>query len=214
MILYVNGDSHSRGIMPTGLSGSSFVDIVAKTFNLNIHNDADAASSAQRILRTTKDYIAITSADKLFVLIGWGTWEREEWEHEGKFYNVMPLWYKHLPDALQQRYNAWADSLEPDHVDAKSRQIHEEIFNLHHWLQQQDIPHLFFNCMYNFFGIRPDQKKDWSNCYIGPYDNNASFYWYLTQQGYDSDKWYHFGPDGHQAWADRLISHIQEHQLL
>jgi hypothetical protein len=214
MILFVNGDSHSLGAMKPGSTGASFVDLVSQHLDCDVHNLSEAASSAQRILRTTKNYIATASADQLFVLIGWGTWEREEWEHEGKFYNVMPLWYKHLPDALQQRYHVWAAGLEPDHVDAKSRQIHEEIFDLHTWLQQQNIPHLFFNCMYNFFGIQPDQKKDWNNCYIGPYDNDASFYWYLTQKGYDSDKWYHFGPDGHRAWADCLISYIQEHKLL
>jgi hypothetical protein len=214
MILYVNGDSHSLGAMKSGESGSSFVEILSTKLNFPIRNDADLAASAQRIMRTTKQYIGSVDSTKIFVLIGWGTWEREEWEHDGKFYNIMQHWHKHLPDALQQRYHNWLADLNPDSIDKKSRQTHEEIFQLHQFLQRLKIPHLFFNCMYNFFGISDVQKKDWDNCYIGPYDNDASYYWYLNKQGYTSDKWYHFGPDGHHAWADFLIKYIETNKII
>ena len=214
MILYVNGDSHSLGTMMPGETGASFIEILARHLGCEIYNDAEAASSAQRIVRTSKNYISKQPTDDLFVVIGWGTWEREEWEHDGKFYNIMSGWFKHLPDALQQQYHVWESGLNSDHVDSKSRHVHEQIFQLHLLFKQNNIPHLFFNCMYNFLSISPAQEKDWDNCYIGPYHSDSSFYWWLTNRGFGSDKWFHFGADAHQAWGNRLISYIEEHKLL
>ena len=211
MILYVNGDSHSQGVNVQ--THESFAAKVAKGFGLDVVNEAQSGASNARILRTSKEYFATQPSPDL-VIIGWSTWEREEWQHENQYYNVNSSGHDPLPKSLEDSYKKWVIDQTPDHVDAKSRQIHEEIFDLHTSLQLQGISHLFFNCMYSFFGIRPDQKKDWNNCYIGPYDNDSSFYWYLTRHGYDSDKWYHFGPNGHQAWGDRLISYIKEHKLV
>jgi hypothetical protein len=211
MILYVNGDSHSQGINVQ--THESFATKVAKEFGLDVVNEAQSGASNARILRTSKEYFATEQSPDL-VLIGWSTWEREEWQHENQYYNVNSSGHDLLPKSLEDSYKKWIIDQTPDHVDAKSRQIHEQIFQLHLLLEQNNIPHLFFNCMYNFFGIAPDQKKDWNNCYIDPYDHDASFYWYLTQRGYESDKWYHFRASGHQAWGDRLIRHIKEHKLL
>jgi hypothetical protein len=211
MILYVNGDSHSQGINVQ--THESFAAKVAKDFGLDVVNEAQSGASNARILRTSKEYFATEQSPDL-VLIGWSTWEREEWQHENQYYNVNSSGHDLLPKSLEDSYKKWIIDQTPDHVDAKSRQIHEQIYQLHLRLEQNNIPHLFFNCMYNFFGIAPDQKKDWNNCYIDPYDHNASFYWYLTQQGYESDKWYHFRASGHQAWGDRLTRHIKEHKLL
>jgi hypothetical protein len=211
MMLYVNGDSHSQGVNVQ--ANESFATKVAKEFRLDIVNEAQSGASNARILRTSKEYLA-TRPNPDLIIIGWSTWEREEWQHGNQYYNVNSSGHDLLPKTLENSYKKWVIEQTPDHVDAKSRQIHEEIFDLHLLLQQQRISHLFFNCMYNFFGIPPDQKKDWNNCYIDPYDNDASYYWWLTQQGYQADAWYHFGADGHRAWANRLISHIQEHNLV
>jgi hypothetical protein len=212
MILYVNGDSHSRGGL-TVHSNQSFATRVAKEFGLDIVNEAQSGASNARILRTSKEYFA-TQQSPTLVIIGWSTWEREEWQHENQYYNVNSSGHDPLPKALTDYYKKWVIDQTPDHLDAKSRQIHEEIYDLHLWLKQQRIPHLFFNCMYNFFGIQQDQKKDWNNCYIDPYDNDSSFYSYLTRCGFNSDDWYHFRNDAQRAWGDRLISYIKAHKLL
>ena len=68
--------------------------------------------------------------------------------------------------------------------------------------------------MYNFFNIQEDQKKEWNHCYINPYDNDFSYYWYLNQREYVADQWYHFKSDGHRAWADCLINYVKEYNLL
>ena len=107
MLLYANGDSHVLGAMKDKSQGKSFVDLLVEEFQVSVHNDAQAASSAKRIVRTTKEYISNNPTSDTFVLIGFGTWEREEWEYNGEFYNIMQGWYKHLPPKLLERYHNW-----------------------------------------------------------------------------------------------------------
>ena len=209
MILYVNGDSHSQGV---GVQiHESYPVIVAKEFGLDIVNDAQSGASNARILRTSKEYLASNQTPDLIV-IGWSTWEREEWQHENQYYNVNSSGHDPLPKILEHSYKKWVIEQTPEILNKKSLHWHKEIFQFHKELLQKNIKHIFFNCMYNFFQI--EDKLDWDMNFIGPYDNDSSYYWWLTQQGYESDKWYHFRASGHQAWGDRLISYIKEHKLL
>jgi len=209
MILYVNGDSHSQGV---GVQiHESYPVIVAKEFGLDIVNDAQSGASNARILRTSKEYLASNQTPDLIV-IGWSTWEREEWQHENQYYNVNSSGHDPLPKILEHSYKKWVIEQTPEILNKKSLHWHKEIFQFHKELLQKNIKHIFFNCMYNFF--QTEDKLDWDMNFIGPYDNDSSYYWWLTQQGYESDKWYHFRTSGHQAWGDRLISYIKEHKLL
>ena len=209
MILYVNGDSHSQG-MGVHLH-ESYPVIVAKEFGLDIVNEAQTGASNARILRTSKEYLASQQTPDL-VIIGWSTWEREEWQYENTYFNVNSSGHDPLPKILEHSYKKWVIEQSPEMLNKKSSHWHKEIFQFHKELLQKNIKHVFFNCMYNFFQIK--DKLDWDINFIGPYDNDSSYYWWLTQQGYESDKWYHFRASGHQAWGDRLISYIKEHKLL
>src|SRR5210317_356335 len=160
MILYANGDSHTLGAMKDKAQGKSFIDLLVDEFQVSVHNDAEAASSVTRIIRTTKEYIANNPTSDTFVLIGFGTWEREEWEYNGEFYNIMQGWYKHLPPGLLERYHNWIATQDSDSLTSKSKQCHKDIHQLHQHLTQQCIPHLFFNCMYNFLH-RMDKPIEW-----------------------------------------------------
>ena len=209
MILYVNGDSHSQGV---GVQiDESYPVIVAKEFGLDIVNEAQSGASNARILRTSKEYLASQQTPDLIV-IGWSTWEREEWQYENTYYNVNSSGHDPLPKILEHSYKKWVIEQTPEILNKKTLHWHKEIFQFHKELLQKNIKHIFFNCMYNFFQI--EDKLDWDMNFIGPYDNDSSYYWWLTQQGYESDKWYHFRASGHQAWGDRLISYIKEHKLL
>jgi len=209
MILYVNGDSHSQGV---GVQiDESYPVIIAKEFGLDIVNEAQSGASNARILRTSKEYLASQQTPDLIV-IGWSTWEREEWQYENTYYNVNSSGHDPLPKILEHSYKKWVIEQTPEILNKKSSHWHKEIFQFHKELLQKNIKHIFFNCMYNFFQI--EDKLDWDMNFIGPYDNDSSYYWWLTQQGYESDKWYHFRASGHQAWGNRLISYIKEHKLL
>ena len=209
MILYVNGDSHSQGV---GVQiDESYPVIIAKEFGLDIVNEAQSGASNARILRTSKEYLTSQQTPDLIV-IGWSTWEREEWQYENTYYNVNSSGHDPLPKILEHSYKKWVIEQTPEILNKKTLHWHKEIFQFHKELLQKNIKHIFFNCMYNFFQI--EDKLDWDMNFIGPYDNDSSYYWWLTQQGYESDKWYHFRASGHQAWGDRLISYIKEHKLL
>jgi hypothetical protein len=209
MILYVNGDSHSQGVGVQ--THESYPAIVAKEFGLDIVNEARSGASNARILRTSREYLASQQTPDLIV-IGWSTWEREEWQHENQYYNINSSGHDPLPKILENSYKKWVIEQTPETLNEKSIQWHKEIFQFHKELIQKNIKHVFFNCMYNFFQI--EDKLNWGINFIGPYDNDSSYYWWLTQQGFRSDKWYHFGADAHRAWADRLISYIKTHQPL
>ena len=212
MLLYANGDSHSLGAMKDGATGKSFVQLVAEHFTFNITNESEGASSASRIIRTTQDYIAKNK--KPFVLIGWGTWEREEWLYKEKYYNVMVGWYKHLPAPLQARYTKWEKLQDYDLLVKQSCIVHEQIHRFHNLLTTCAIPHLFFNCMYDFQGVRHDQQLEWGNSYIGPYESDKSYVWYMKNRNYEHDKWYHFPQEAHTEWANVIIQHIKNHDLI
>jgi hypothetical protein len=102
----------------------------------------------------------------------------------------------------------------PEKVQQKSQELHKQIYQLHQTLTEKNISHVFFNCMYNVFGITPEQELDWHNSYVYPYNNDYSYYWYLRNRGYVSDEWYHYRQDGHGAWAEFLIRYIKQHDII
>ena len=209
-MIYVNGDSHSAG---TGLVvDKTYASILAKHLDTQLINQAIAGASNQRILRTTQDFLKTNCPD--LVVIGWSTWEREEWEYEGNFYNVNSSGHDRLPTELVDRYKQWVINQTPEAVNIKSQNTHKQMHQLHQLLTEKCIPHVFFNCMYNVFGVSKDAELDWNGCYIYPYDNDYSYYWYLKNHGCVSDEWYHYKEDGHKAWAEFLIEYIKKHDII
>lgn len=208
MMLYVNGDSHSHAVQLQ--PNEKFSSIVADAIGYDVVNVAQSGASNARIMRTTREYLDNNVPD--LILIGWSTWEREEWFYQDQYYNVNSSGHDPLPADLQQLYKHWVIEQTADTLHAKSQHWHNEIFKLHSELVQKNIKHVFFNCMYNFF--QTDNQQDWSTNFIGPYNNNSSYYWWLTQQGFQADSWYHFGADAHRAWATRLIDYIQAHNIV
>ena len=212
MILYVNGDSHTAGV---GLSSSekTYADKLSKYYNLKLHNDASSGASNTKIIRTTKEFLD-KNAKVALIVIGWSTWEREEWNYKGKYYNVNSSGYDQLPEDLIEKYKQWISTQTPELLNSKSDEWHEKIYNFHCELIDKKIPHLFFNCMYNFFNVNEHKKINWNMQYVHPYENDYSYYWYLAKQGYPTDGWYHFDEPGHQAWANYLIDYIEKNNTL
>ena len=209
MILYVNGDSHSYGNNVKD-NIKTFANLLSQALDFKLVNSAKSGASNDRIIRTTRNFLADNRPD--LVVIGWSTWEREEWEYQGQFYDVNSSGHDRLPDPLITKYKHWVTEQTPETLIEKSQQIHEKIYKLHCELIEKQIPHVFFNCMYNFFEIK--NQQDWNNSYVDPYENDSSYYWYLKNRNFVTDNWYHFGEDGHQAWANFLINYIKENKLL
>jgi len=246
VIVYVNGDSHSAGAealnlhafaeddgLYWGLGRKPHPDNLKVSFGCNIANelgavfvcDAESASSNDRILRTTWDRLQgvqnMPNDRPNLVIVGWSTWEREEWQYENQYYQVTASGTDDVPDALKNQYKEWViEQNDPVIINAKLIKIHERIIDLHIGLEDQRIPHLFFNTFQSFDNIRNlkhlgAEMVDWNGCYIGPYDENLTYYNWLQAQGFKTatPESYHFRADAHRAWADFLIQNYVQKVL-
>lgn len=208
MILYANGDSHTA-------PDFSYAGIIAKQLGFEFINQAQGGSSNSSIIRRTCEYLEHSTPD--FVVIGWSTWEREEWYHNGQYYTVTASGTDSVPKELANKYKQWVIEQTPDLWMEKAKEWHERIYSFHLELEHKNIKHLFFNCMYDLFlhfQVNKNKMYNWNNTYVGPYDNNQSFYWYLKNKGLCPDKWYHYEADGHKVWAQFLIDYIRENKLI
>ena len=203
MILYTNGDSHTA-------PDFGYVNIVAQEFDCDLVNQAQLGSSNASILRRTREYLEHTTPD--FIIIGWSTWEREEWYHNNRYYTVTASGTDSMPEELANKYKQWVTEQTPNLWIEKSVEWHEHIYSFHLELEQRNIRHLFFNCMYAF--LRKKQMYNWNNAYVDPYDKDYSYYQYLKNKGLRPDEWYHYEADGHKVWAKFLIDYIRENKLI
>ncbi len=233
MILYTNGCSHVAGAEalntycfaeddskyfylkrkphPENLA-VSFSAILAKLLQARLYCDAESAASNDRIVRTTQEFLKSNYRkqvkEEVFVLIGWTTWEREEWLHEGEYYQVNSSGVDEVPDALREKYKKWVVE-NATQWQAHQDNWHTKVWDLHQELNEHNIKHLFFNS-YMSLNLINDQK-DWGNNYVSPYNEDQTYYNVLKSKGYktrlDRDNG-HYMADGHQAWAHHLLPHL------
>lgn len=202
MILYANGDSHTYGIDVE--PAENFVNLISEQLGYSCVNQAKIGASNARILRTTREFLKKQTPD--LVLIGLSSWEREEWVYQDQYYDVNSSGHDVMPEQLQSRYRSWVLDQSTETLHEKSRYWNDAFYQLHVELCELGIRHLFFNSLYNFFGIK--NYHDWGDSYLGPYDNNLSYYWYLKNQGCCADRWYHYDQRGHAVWAQRLLKEL------
>lgn len=252
MILYVNGDSHSAGAealnmhcfaeddpLYWSLGRIPHPDNLQVSYGCEIANmigavlecDAESASSNDRIIRTTWNYLQgvqgmFNNVTPDYLIIGWSTWEREEWKHEGTYYQVTGSGTDSVPPELHSKYKKWV--IDQDYISRERKLLswHDRIYKFHQDLEARKIPHLFFNTYTDFSTIRskqitshavdtPPSEHDWNGCYLEPYDQNYTYYYWLKNKGFDTVRpdSYHFGPDAHRAWAEYLYQNMVQKAL-
>ena len=126
-IIYVNGDSHAaaaEAAVPCAFAEDdefyyglgrrphpenervSWGCEIANRLGAVLQLDAESASSNYRIERTTRDWIS--NPDFIdyeqIILIGWSTWEREEWLIDDVYYQVGSSGIDDVPESHQQQY--------------------------------------------------------------------------------------------------------------
>ena len=217
MRLYVNGDSHTaaaecvnnhafaeddgalydlgRAPHPDNLA-HSWGKKLADRINYDFVCEAESASSNDRIIRTTKEYLEWVDTPDL-IIIQWSTWEREEWLIDGIWYQINASGIDDVPDSHHDSYKEYVANV--DWVQ-KTLEAHEKIYNFHNWLSERDVNHVFFNGNNTFDDVI--NRKHWSGCYLEPYD--SSFDHKLRDQFDKRNGGYHYGPDAHKHWADYM----------
>jgi len=234
MILYVNGDSHTaaaEAVNPHAFAedDSAFHHLgrlphpdnlavswgkkLSVLLKMAFYCDAESASSNDRIIRTTKSYINNYTQDvtDLFVIVGWSTWEREEWLIDNVYYQINASGTDIVPESHVEKYKEYVTDINWRH---KTNQAHKDIVELNKWLTEKNIKHVFFNGNNTLSQIR--NKFDFGTSYIGPYSNKDSYNDYLVRQGIHtvSPQSYHFGEDGHTTWARYLLKYIVKSKLI
>lgn len=234
MILYVNGDSNSAGAEAVNsyafaeddplywaLGRQPHPDNLRASYGCELANlmgailecDAESASSNARIIRTTMDYLENNPAPD-FIVIGWSTWEREEWrDHD------TGIWWQvnaggigeDWPEWVKERYKKWIFSVDYGISEGRAER---DIHTMHRFLKQKNIPHLFFNC-FEPFRTNVCHYNDWDNSYLEPYNPDFTYYNWLKAKGFKTvtPDSYHFGHDAHCAWAEFLFQYLVQKNL-
>jgi hypothetical protein len=234
MMLYVNGDSHTaaaeavnphafaeddstlfylgRAPHPENLA-VSWGKVLSLALRSGFRCDAESASSNTRILRTTRDWLSNGGAnhpDQLIV-IQWSTWEREEWLHNKIYYQVGASGTDHIPQDLQEKYRNFVIGTD---WKTKTEQAHQEIWQFHNELKDQNIKHIFFNGNNDFSNIT--NQKDWGVNYISPYNPTQTYDAIIRSNGIETvmpNSW-HFGRDGHSSFARFILNYIVSNKFV
>ena len=233
MKLVVNGDSHTAGAEIANTYAFAEDDgryihmgriphpdnlpltwghLLSKPLKAKFHCLAESASSNQRILRTTREYIdQYNSREELFIVIGWSTWERQEWLIDGTYYQVNASGIDDVPDSHKTKYKQFIADI---NWLKCTQQAHADIWKFHKELEDKNIKHLFFNCNSHFGDIK--KQKKWGQSYLDPYNYKETFDYWLTDQGCNkvSKDSYHYGRDAHNLWKTKILQIIIDNKLV
>ena len=225
MIVYVNGDSHSAGAEAVNSycfanddplywgmgrrphpdnERASYGCHIANQLGAVLHCDAESASSNSRIVRTTKHYLKYNPRPDL-VIIGWSTWEREEWLHDDIYWQVNAGGIgEDWPDEIKDRYKKWIAKL---NWRGEINKSHIAIHNFHRELEALGVNHFFFTCYEPWDNV---EQLDWNGRYLEPYNPDFTYYNWCRNNGFKTvnPDSYHFGPDAHHAWAEFLYTNM------
>ena len=234
MILYVNGDSHSAGAEAVNQFAFAeddphlkfmgraphpdnaqvcWAQVLADHLNYDLFLDAESAASNTRILRTSRTWIESNPGllDQTLIIIQWSTWERQEWLHNGQYYQVNASGIDTVPQELQQQYKQYIADVDWNRVTA---QAHEEIYSFHQELVAKNVKHVFFNGNTSF--ARLATKYQWHGHYMNPYDDKLTYDTVLRSTGFLPTvlNGYHFGRNAHCFWAEIMLHYISKNKMV
>lgn len=234
MILYVNGDSHTAAAEamnphawamddgnlyhlgkrphPENIA-VSWGNKLAEHLRAELYCDAQAGGSNARIMRTARKWINdnYNRLDRTLMVIQWSTWEREEWQYQGEWWQVNASGADHVHPDLELRYKQYIADINWSTVQDTA---HREIWWFHKELQNKRIKHIFFNGNSDF--STQVNNYNWENSYIEPYDSEKTYDKVLKNNGFSTvnpQSW-HFGPDAHSFWAGYLLQYLCDHNFL
>ena len=234
MILYVNGCSHSaaaeaavphawaiddgqywnRGTEPHPANlAVSYGRYIADALGAELICQASSGGSNDRIIRTTQAWIKDNPdcVKDTFMILQWTTWEREEWLHNGTWYQVNASGWDIVPPELQDRYKNYVVNI---NWNVKTLEAHDKIWQMHHYLKDLGIRHLFFSGHSTFSDIR--NQQGWGKNYMHPYIREESYHNWLKNNGgtYANAASYHFDAKSHRLWAEHVLQYINDNNLI
>ena len=233
MILYTNGDSHTaaaecvnnhafaeddpqyfmmgRVPHPENLE-RSWGKLLSNRLSCGFKCEAESASSNDRIIRTTRNWLEKQAKDiyRTLYVIQWSTWEREEWLIDGAYYQINGSGIDDVPAHFTDAYKNYVAGVD---WKTKIKQAHEDIWQFHLELEQLGAKHIFFNGNNDFSKIK--DQKEWGASYIAPYDPDHTFNAVVGARcDTVSPASWHYGVDGHRVWAQYITKYIIGNKLV
>ncbi len=140
------------------------------------------------------------------MVIQWTTWEREEWEYEGRCYQVNASGVDMVPPELEDRYRQYILDV---NWTQKTDEWHNKIWHLHCRLKDLNVRHLFYSGNSTFSDLF--NLRDWQGHYIEPYSRDHSWNAILKNNGFEhvNPKSYHFGANGHRFWSEYVLQYLK-----
>jgi hypothetical protein len=226
-VLYVNGDGHSSAAYANSDFGwasedyrysyralqphpdnllVSYGSILGGIVKARVFCEAEIRCSNWRIARTTRDWLKNPQMEEVIVIIGWTSWDREEWEYEGGRYQVGLTGDDPMPLSLKEKYREWVLSGASRRQENQDKN-HDLIWDLHQELNTSGVKHLFFNSC-SAFDLIEDQR-DWQGCYIDPYEVDQTYLNVLESKGCQraGDTGF-YRENGHFVWAQYLLPYL------
>ena len=227
-MIYVNGDSHSAGaeiinnyccaqddprFLAYGRRAHPEAVVqtygyrMSKALNQGFFCEAESGSSNARILRTTREFLKNSdNKEKAHVVIGWSTWEREEWKHGEEYIQITASGTDSVPASMQKEYKEWVDKQTKNEYYRKTQLWHDKIYDFHLELRSQNIKHTFFNT-FNYFDIDKQLQEDWHDQFVNPYIQDYTYFYYLKNKGISpvGEHGHHYGLNGHRAWTKIVL---------
>lgn len=148
-----------------------------------------------------------------FLLVGWTSFEREEWPWLYSNISVCGGPDFGMPEPMKAKFNAWKQNLTEEYLQERIHYWHNQIHAMHMKLRDKQIPHLFW-CTYDNFKSIPEQL-DWHGNFFRPYELEGCMCKYLESQSINPmpNDAFHYDQQGHRTWATALSQHAREHVL-
>lgn len=240
MLLFANGCSlteghelggvtpNSNGVLisvdPVYKENNAWPKLLANKLNMDCVNHAQAGGSNDRIIRTTLDwtatYLQDNKAEDLFVVIGWTSSNRTEFNINGQWCHILPQWETAYEDRIVRKVHKFYKTyIYDEDVDAE-RKI-RNVLLLQSWLKVNKISYIFCNCLIGDssplkYETRTGKELNISNnidskLYYGY--NNPVMYMNNVCKGLPHGQRGHPLGEGHKLWADTLYKYIKENNL-
>ena len=216
MHILFNGDSNMNG-EELDDKDLSMAGVITKFYNATATSLAVSGASNDLIYDSTRQYLQTNPAPDL-VVIGWSEHGREQWYFENEFHEINHLGVgKRIPEEFRQRYQFWKNhkARDPDWHKVMGLYWHNKIYNLHMWLYERNIPHLFFNAFHCFHIPNQKEQLNWHWNFFMPYYENRCYVNWCVEHGYEeiTPGWRHYNEDAHAAWANTMIEYMQTHAI-
>jgi hypothetical protein len=148
-----------------------------------------------------------------FLLVGWTSFEREEWPWLYSNISVCGGPDFGVPEPMRPKFNEWKSMLTEEYLQERIYFWHDQIHRIHMLLLDHGVPHLFW-CTYDNFKSVTDHL-DWHGNFYKPYDQDGCMCKHLDSKNIKAlpQDPFHYDSVAHREWGNALSQHAKKYVL-